>query len=110
MTGAPDFNALVASLGAQTPAEVKKWLTSTQTVLGSINAAIDAHGTNVDLDFQALVSLTDEASGLPIIGTYAGDVEKALIIARFVIKYGKPITDKDPNYNAPAGGDGVATA
>ena len=109
MSAAPSFNSLVTSLGAQTPADVKKWLASTQTVLGNISAAVDAHGTNIDLDLQALIGVVDEATGLPVIGGYAADLEKALIILRFAIKYGKPITDKDPNYNAAAGG-GVATA
>lgn len=89
--------------------EVREGLLALERIIADARLAIDAKGKDVGADIQVAIDVADALSGLPIVGATASAAEKGLIVLKFVLQHGQPITDKAPNYNAPAGSDNVST-
>ena len=104
------FDTIKGELSTASVAQVHGWLNAAEKMIGDARAAIHAHGKDMDANLTVAMDVADALTGVPIIGTYAKEAEYGLMAVKFMIDHGHPITDKDPNYNEPAGSGSITTA
>lgn len=70
--------------------QVARYFNALEKFIADSKLALKDKGVDFDADVAVAIDVAGALSGLPVIGEYAGDVEKGLVVVKFIHDHGVP--------------------